>query len=234
MGLAVLAMSLLPAVANAQTESTSASGINIENVNAKASKKDKKDRKDGKKGKERRGKKVEGKGSCKSGKAECKSDFNKKCAKKGTAGKGDFKGMKKPGKNLKAKGMRKTYNDSVNFASLNLNDSQKAKIQALNESRRASAREMKEKARAARALGDTTFVINENGFAEVQTKYLKGLHEILTEDQYVQFLENNYVNTAHQQKAPKGRSMKNKPRVHKAKGSVKTPKSDATLSVSSK
>lgn len=173
-GLAVLAMSIMPAVAATQNQSSDNS-VKIENArkgNFKGdkSKKDKKDRKgiEGKEGKQcKEGKKCkDGKQMCKGKKGECK----------------------------------KIYNDSVNFESLNLNDTQKAKIKALNDARRSSARELRENARKARAAGDTSFVFDGSQVEVLQSKYLKDLREVLTADQYVQFLENNYVKNSVGQK----------------------------------
>lgn len=168
LGLAVLAMSIMPAVAASQTQSSDNS-VKIEN----------------------------------SGKGNYKGDKSKK-------GKKDIKGKKcKEGKNCKdgkqkCKGMKgeckKIYNDSVNFESLNLNATQKAKIKALNDARRTSARELRENARKARATGDTSFVFDGSQVELLQSKYLKDLREVLTADQYVQFLENNYVKNSVGQK----------------------------------
>lgn len=194
LGLAVLAMTLLPSVASAQTQSNE-NGTNVENVRTKdgkanKGKKDKKERGD-KKGDARKGdRKLAKKGELKD--AKC---CEKKCDKGMTARKG-------------GKG-RQVYNDSVNLASLNLNESQKAKIQALDEARRVSAQEMRQQARQARMNNDTTVVFDGSEVEMIQSKYLKDLREVLTADQYVQFLENNYV------KAPK---------AHKAHAGMKAKK----------
>lgn len=242
MGLAVLAMSLLPAAANAQTENNSTSGINIENTKGKASKKDKKDKKDrkdaksksgDKKGKDGRGKKGDGKcvkQGCQNQKAECKAG---KKGNRDMARKGDFKDQKK-GRDFKGTRGGKAYNDSINFASLNLNDTQMAQIQALNEARRASVREKREQIRAAKAAGDTTFVMNDTEMVELQSKYLKDLHEILTADQYVQFLENNYVNAQPRMMKDKKQMRPGRRMERPAKGMTNAAKLDNNMTISSK
>lgn len=189
-GLAVFAMSIIPAVAVAQNQSSDNS-VKVENVANSKGDKSKKDKKDKKDRKDKDGKKARDgkKGDCK--KADCK-----KGAKDFTARKGDMKGGKMKG------GMKqgRVYNDSVNLASLNLNESQKTQIKALNEARKASARELRENARQARVAGDSSFVFDGTQIEMVQSKYLKDLRAVLTADQYVQFLENNYVKAGMGQK----------------------------------
>lgn len=70
------------------------------------------------------------------------------------------------------------------FDNLNLTDAQKAKIKALKENEKKARTENKEKARAERS--------------NARKDYLANLKTILTPEQYVQFLENNYLNAGKQ------------------------------------
>lgn len=200
LGLAVFAMTLMPSVAFAQSQ-TEESGVKVENtINGKEAK-SKKDKKN-KENKKRDGKRsdFQKSGKCEKGQ-KCdkakKCDKAQKCDKAKKGGK-DF-GARKDGRKM-MKGDKRAYNDSVNLASLNLNDSQLARVKVLNEARKTSARELREQARVARQNGDTTFVFDGSQVEMLQSKYLKDLREVLTADQYVQFLENNYVKAASSQK----------------------------------
>ncbi|MCM1369769.1 MAG: hypothetical protein NC204_05285 [Candidatus Amulumruptor caecigallinarius] len=81
------------------------------------------------------------------------------------------------------------------FANLNLSEDQKSKIKTLGSENRKAKTEFMQKAGTARENKDTTFKFKK-GIKELKTNYLKGLREILTSDQYIQFLENNYVNNS--------------------------------------
>ncbi|MBD5305634.1 MAG: hypothetical protein HDS12_05025 [Bacteroides sp.] len=170
-GLATLAITLLPSVGFAQTQTTKTTD-KVEQVS-------------------------------KQGKASKKLDKRER----GVANK-DVRSLKKRigERNGCDSNCKAAYNDSVNFESLNLNDTQKEKIKSLNEARRVSVRGLKERARAQRAQNDTLAVMEGNQIELVQSKYLKDLREVLTADQYVQFLENNYVKGGN--KGPKGPDMK--------------------------
>lgn len=174
-GLAVFAMSFIPAVAVAQNQSNDQS-FKVENI--------------------RKGKSKEGKSKKDRKVKDGKQAFNgKKCDKKGRASNDDK--------------CKKLYNDSVNLASLNLNETQKAQVKALDNARRTSMRELRENARKSRMSGDTTFVFDGSQVELIQSKYLKDLRAVLTSDQYVQFLENNYVKGSIGKKGP-GKEMHNK------------------------
>lgn len=183
MGLAVLAMSLMPAMASAQTQSSNASDqTSQENVMRKSAKKQKGDRKikcDGKKAK------------CDANKAKC--DGKKaKCEARKVKCDGKKRFANERGRMLRRDG--RAYADSVNMSTLNLSAEQKSKVKALNDARRVSAQEIRAKARQARQTNDTSYIFDDTEIQELQSKYLKDLRVILTSDQYVEFLENNYMN----------------------------------------
>ncbi len=194
-GLAAFAMTLVPSVAMAQS-ATSGTDVKVEKTQ-KYSKKDKKGKKEGRKGSfDSKDKKACSEACLKDGK-QCKAQSackdGKKCGAKSQACK-NGKGLKDGHRGGRA------YNDSVNFASLNLSADQQAKVKALNEARKASYKELQAQRKAAKAeakkaaeqIGqDPAFDFTQ--VETVQTKYLKDLREVLTADQYVQFLENNYV-----------------------------------------
>lgn len=191
MGLAVLAMSLMPAVASAQTQSSNASDQNTqENVMRKGAKKHKGDRKiktDNRNAK------------CEARKAKCDARKVKCDGKKRFAN--------ERGRMLRRDG--RAYADSVNMSTLNLTAEQKSKVKALNDARRVSAQEIRAKARQARQTNDTAYIFDDTEIQELQSQYLKDLRVILTSDQYVEFLENNYMNGGKPQ-------MRNHAYMHKA------------------
>lgn len=136
--------------------------------------------------------------------AETKSEkVDKKCPRKDKCERGDFRG--KDGKRKHGKGGDRVCKEQCLFESLNLTDDQKAKVKSLNEARQVSRQELFEQVRKARAMNDTSFKADKNLGQEINRKYLKDLQTILTADQYVQFLENNYLES--QSRHPKGDRM---------------------------
>lgn len=164
-GMTLLAAALLPISGVAQTKATPTEKTQTENTRGgKDCKKGDKDKKQFK---------------------QCdKKSCDKKCDKK-QCKKGDRKGPKL--------GKKSRNNDSTLFESLNLTDDQKSRISALNDARDASRKELRDSYRKAREAGDTTFVFDRTAQTEITSKYLKDLRVILTADQYVQFLEGNYL-----------------------------------------
>lgn len=121
------------------------------------------------------------KSDCK--KKECKNDScsNKPCNKQSR--KHEFKN-----------GRQDVINENVIFETLNLTPEQSAKITALGEAREESRWEYMKSLRQARAEGDTAIKFDVNAAREISRKYLGDLRTILTADQYMQFLEGNYIN----------------------------------------
>ncbi len=77
------------------------------------------------------------------------------------------------------------------FEGLNLTEEQQVKIQDLDKAMKASKEEMK--AQAKENKGENK-VNPREAMKELRTKYLADLKNILTADQYTQFLQNFYVN----------------------------------------
>ena len=86
------------------------------------------------------------------------------------------------------------------FEGLNLSDAQKEKVKDLDLAMKTSRKEMFEKAKEAKAengdkkdgVGKRENFTNIN--KELRSKYLTDLQKILSEDQYIKFLQNFYVN----------------------------------------
>ncbi|MDE7403269.1 MAG: hypothetical protein K2M87_07650, partial [Muribaculaceae bacterium] len=127
-------------------------------------------------------------------KKECKSD-KKECRKGAVVPSCDKNGIKgKPGKRYAKHPENRGAYEAEILQSLNLTQEQMSQIQALNEAREVSRRELMNQARQARENGDTTFTFNANAGKEINRKYLSDLKAVLTADQFIQFLTENYVN----------------------------------------
>lgn len=98
----------------------------------------------------------------------------------------DCKG--KPGKKFDRKG---NCEKSCQFEGLNLTEEQKVKIQDLDKAMKASREEMKQQLKENK--GKDRFNLRDNE-RNLRTKYLDDLQKILSGDQYMQFLQNFYVN----------------------------------------
>jgi hypothetical protein len=81
---------------------------------------------------------------------------------------------------------RKEMKPQSPFESLNLTTEQKGKLEALN----SELRSKREAARKEIAAGDSVMHVARE---DMKREYLKGVKEILTVDQYIQFLEDHYV-----------------------------------------
>lgn len=163
MGLAVLAMSLAPSMAFAQSATSTATESQKKEI--------------------------------------CQN--NQKCADKKECKKGDFKG--------KGKCRPDKCREASIFETLNLTTEQQGQIKALNDARKVSCQEAMQKERENIAKGDTV-KRDRKVRQEISRKYLSDLQTILTADQYVQFLEQNYVNSQSAPghfKANKAKNVKN-------------------------
>lgn len=125
--------------------------------------------------------------------------------------KGECKGQKcdKPGKCDKVKkgdkkqmGAQRRQVDL--FEGITLTDAQKAKIQDLNNAAKVSRQENAKLAKEAKeSKADFKKIGKEN-----REKYLKDMSQILTSDQYVQYLQNYYINSPRQHKPMAHKGMK--------------------------
>lgn len=149
-GLAVLAMSLMPAAVMAQTQSKATDE-----------------------------------------KAKTEKVDNKKHPRKDKSERGDFRS--KGGKHKPDKKNPGVCREQCIFETLSLTEDQKAKVKSLNEAREASRREMFEQVKKTRAMNDSSLKAAKNHGKDIDRKYLNDLKSILTADQYIQFLETNYV-----------------------------------------
>lgn len=77
------------------------------------------------------------------------------------------------------------------FSTLNLSDDQKAQIRELNAGERKLRENLREECRASRRRNDSTLCAKRDGHMR---EYLGKIKSILTPEQYVQFLEQSYVN----------------------------------------
>lgn len=77
------------------------------------------------------------------------------------------------------------------FTTLTLSDDQKAKVEALENATRQSMREQREQQKLE---ADSARAARKGCGREIRTKYLKDLRTILTESQYVEVLEQNFIN----------------------------------------
>lgn len=127
---------------------------------------------------------------CKRGEKQCKKDKAEKC---------DAAGKEKCGKQAKCKGAKslgqRPMQETVIFESLNLTPEQQAQVKALNDARNVSRREMMQNLQKIREAGDSSMTEAKNAQKEISRKYLKDLQTVLTADQYVRFLQENYVNS---------------------------------------
>lgn len=217
LSLALVASLLIPAsAANVATAESSNTSAKTEYVKKDGKKRDKNsDQKEGKKGDKDKG--FKGKKGKKDGKKCEKKCDNKQCNANQSKCAATAKGAKVQTKRCNP--------DSCVFAALNLTETQQLQVKALNEARETSRKELRSAARQARIERDS---VDRTDRAvkgkELNKKYLSDLREILTADQYVQFLENNYVNTASMRDAQKpgkqgkhGREIR-QPREHKMQG----------------
>lgn len=136
--------------------------------------------------------------------------------------KGDKKGHNKGDKKGYNKGDRAKCDSVCLFGNLNLTTEQQAQINALNEARKQSRKEFAQAAKAAKESGDTAF-FKKNNRQELQKKYLNDLQTILTPTQYVQFLENSYLQN---QSKPEFGNRPQGPKPGKMKGGPKPKKGD--------
>lgn len=132
------------------------------------------------------------------------------------------KGDKKGGKKVEYKGDRAKCDSVCLFGNLNLSTEQQAQLNALNEARKQSRKEFAQAAKAAKEAGDTAF-FKKNNRQELQKKYLSDLQTILTPAQYVQFLENSYLQD---QSKPAFGNRPQGPKSAKVKGGPKATKGD--------
>lgn len=186
-GLAVLAMSLMPAAAMAQNQSKATDE-----------------------------------------KAKTEKVDNKKHPRKDKSERGDFRG--KGGKHKPGKKNPGVCREQCIFEALNLTEDQKAKVKSLNEAREVSRREMFEQVKKTRAMNDSSLKAAKNHGKDIDRKYLNDLTSILTADQYIQFLETNYVESRGGK--PKGdgdRMVKSGKMVREPKG-AKRAKAEAKVS----
>ena len=79
------------------------------------------------------------------------------------------------------------------FAALNLTPDQQGRVEALNNGMKVSQNELKAAARKARENKDTSFNLRAQR-KDLRAQYIKDLGQILTPEQYVQYLQNYYVN----------------------------------------
>ncbi|MDE5789619.1 MAG: hypothetical protein K2H96_00110 [Muribaculaceae bacterium] len=115
-------------------------------------------------------------------KNNCKPDDCKKADCKLPACKG------KPGKKFDRNG---NCEKACQFEGLNLTEEQKVKLQDLDNAMKVSRNEMRAEARENKGKGRLNFRENEKN---LRTKYLDDLQKILSGDQYMQFLQNFYIN----------------------------------------
>lgn len=112
----------------------------------------------------------------------------------------------KDGKGCKAGNCPVAYD----FTTLNVTPDQQTKIDALNENMKATRQQMREQNIQAK---DSVKADRRAKAKEAKKNYLGQLRTILTADQYVQFLEDNYVN-----QAPQGQKMGQKQGQRPGKG----------------
>lgn len=87
--------------------------------------------------------------------------------------------------------MSQACNNGACYQNLNLSDEQKTRIADLDKGMAESINELKAQAKAS----DKTEKSNRlNQRRELRTKYLEGMKQILTAEQYTQYLENFYLN----------------------------------------
>lgn len=122
-------------------------------------------------------------------KKECKKEGKKECGKKCDD----------------AKCNKASQRGAFMFEGLNLSDVQKEKIKALQAAQRVSKQEA---AQEAKATKETKIAIRKDR-KELRAKYLQDLKEILSGDQYQQFLQNYYINTPQHNKAKGKKGPKN-------------------------
>lgn len=79
------------------------------------------------------------------------------------------------------------------FAALNLTPDQKGRVEALNNGMKVSQNELKAAAKKARENKDTAFNLRAQR-RDLRSQYIKDLGQILTTEQYVQYLQDYYVN----------------------------------------
>ena len=144
-------------------------------------------------------------GNCTSKKeGTCKVNKNKeKCQ--------DGKQCRQGGKQRGDSAMRKAYNP---FEGLNLTAQQQQKLQAIPTPAQVvkTARQgAKDNGQSAKGNAASNKLIRK----DVRANYLKEIQTVLTPDQYVQFLENNYVNSG---AGKKGKAMKQADRRGGQKG----------------
>ncbi len=120
-------------------------------------------------------------------KKDCKGkDCSKEACKKSDCKQADCKG--KPARKLDR---TKNCDNACQFEGLNLTEEQKVKIQDLDNAMKASRAEMRADLKENKDKAKFNFRENEKN---LRTKYLDDLQKILSGEQYVQFLQNFYVN----------------------------------------
>ena len=117
--------------------------------------------------------------------------------------------------------------ENKNFEGINLTNDQKAKISALNESLFSEEKICKNKELTKEQKNEIR-KMKESKRAETRENYLKGIKEILTADQYVIFLENNYRNQGSQRfgNPMKAKKFKGKMKHHGRPECVKMEKTN--------
>lgn len=178
-GIALLAVSLIAAPSMAQsTSGTQDNQVKKERVDSKKDKKGKKDRKDKKECKQ-------GKKECKQGKQQCTGD--KSTCK---VAQGDKQKMRGDRGNRQMK-------KANPYEGLVLTESQLADLQVLDQNQREQMKANREQMKA----NEEQLKVNRDS-ARVANKraYLQEVKKIVGPEQYVIFLENQYVTAAPQQK----------------------------------